>query len=88
MVARRRARVVVARFHDAGAVEAPAFRATIDWGDGTHWRGVVVREGAGSYRVQSAKRYARRGRYEITVTLADGYRVSIARSTATVRARR
>jgi hypothetical protein len=85
MVARTRSRVVVARFDDAAGAPASAFRATIDWGDGTHWRGVVLRGGGGSYLVRGAKRYARRGRFEITVTLVDSYRVSIARSAAIVR---
>ena len=88
MVARTRSRVAVARFDDAAGAPASAFRATIDWGDGTHWRGVVLRGGGGSYLVRGAKRYARRGRYEITVTLVDSYRVSIARSTAIVRTSR
>jgi len=85
MLARARSRVVVARFHDAGAASTSAFRATINWGDGTHWRGDVVRDSGGSYLVRSAKRYAKRGRYEITVTLMDSSRVSIAHSTAIVR---
>ncbi len=86
--AQKRARVVVARFHDtAGAAStASGFRATIDWGDGTSWRGVVVRHGNGDYDVRSTKRYARRGAYLIRVTLADNQnRVSIAPSKAVVR---
>jgi hypothetical protein len=43
------------------------------------------RASGGSYLVRSAKRYAKRGRYEITVTLMDSSRVSIAHSTAIVR---
>jgi hypothetical protein len=85
----KRARVVVARFHDtAGAASsASGFRATIGWGDGTSWRGVVIRRGNGDYDVMSTKRYARRGAYIIRVTLADDqYRVSIAQSRALVRA--
>ena len=88
MVARTRSRVVVGRFDDAADAPISAFRATIDWGDGTHWRGVVLRVGDGSYLVRSAKRYAKRGRYKITVMLADSYRVSIAQSTAIVRTAR
>ena len=84
MVARTRSRVVVARFDDAAGAPASAFRATIDWGDGPNGRGVVLRSG-GSYLVRGAKRYARPGRYEITVTLADSYRVSVAHSIAIVR---
>jgi len=88
MVARTRSRVTVARFHDAAVSPASTFRATIDWGDGTHWRGAVLRKSGASYLVRSAKRYAKRGRYMVTVTLAESYRVSIARSTAIVRAPR
>jgi hypothetical protein len=89
--AQRRARVVVARFRDASGLGSPAagFHATIDWGDGTEWHATVVRRGSGTYDVRSTKRYARRGVYRITVTLADDqYRVSIAHSKAVVRAAR
>ena len=85
----KRARVVVARFHDAAgaASTASGFRATIDWGDGTAWRGVVVSRGYGNYDVRSSKRYADRGAYKVTVTLTDNqYRVSVAQSRAVVRA--
>ena len=78
--ARARARLVVARFHDAAGARSSAsgFRATIDWGDGTSWRGVVVERGNGTFDVRSTKRYARRGAYAITVTLTDDeYRVSV-----------
>jgi hypothetical protein len=87
--AHKRARVVVARFHDAAgaASTASGLRATIDWGDGTRWRGVVIRRGNGNYDIAGTKRYARRSTYRVTVTLADNqYRVSIAHSTAQVRA--
>jgi FG-GAP-like repeat/FG-GAP repeat len=87
--ARQRARLVVARFHDAaGPASAPSrFRAAIEWGDGTSWRGVVLKRGAGIYEVRSTKRYARRGTYKIVVTLTDSRsRVSIAKSRAVVRA--
>ena len=87
--AHERAWVVVARFHDAGgaASTASGFRATIDWGDGTSWRGVVIRRGNGNYDIVGSKRYAKRSTYKLTVTLADDQsRVSIAHSTAHVRA--
>ena len=87
--AKTRARAVVARFHDAAgaASTASGFRATIDWGDGSSWRGVVVNLGKGNVDVVGTKRYAKRGTYAITVTLADNqYRVSIAHSKAHVRA--
>jgi hypothetical protein len=87
--AHKRTRVVVARFHDAAgaASTAAGFRATIDWGDGTGWRGVVRNRGNGNYDVVSTKRYAKRRTHKITVTLSDNqYRVSIAQSTALIRA--
>jgi hypothetical protein len=61
---------------------------TTGWGgDGTASRGVVVGRGGGDYDVRGAKRYAKRGIYKITVTLADNqYRVSVAQSTARVQA--
>jgi hypothetical protein len=88
MHARTRTRVVVARFHDAagGSLGARAFRATIDWADGTTWRGVVVSRGRGDYDVRSTKSYAKPGMYDVTVTLTDTQgRVSVARSKAIVR---
>jgi hypothetical protein len=88
--ARQRGRFVVARFHDAAgnASTASGFRATIDWGDGTSWRGVVINRGAGNYAVAGTKRYANRGTRGLTVTLADNQsRVSIAHSKVVIRAR-
>jgi FG-GAP repeat len=88
-VAARRSKPVVASFRDAAGAGAPAsFRATIDWGDGTRWSGVVVSRSRGIYTVQSVKRYGVKGRYPLTVTLvgSDGRR-SVARGTAVVRAR-
>jgi FG-GAP-like repeat len=86
LVAGRRARSIVAHFHDAAAPSNAAVEATIDWGDGTEWQGLVLKRGAGMYDVRSTKRYARRGRYVIVVTLADDHgRSSTARSTAVVR---
>jgi hypothetical protein len=87
--ARKRVRVVVARLHDTARPPSTAsgFSATIDWGDGTDMSDAVTRRGNGEYDVVSTKRYASRGTYTITVTLADNhYRVSIARSRALVRA--
>ena len=86
MVARSRSRVVVARFDDVAGAPAPAFRATIDWGDGTRSRGSVLARSTGDYLVRGTKRYPKRGMFGVTVTLADSYRVSIARSKAIVRA--
>ena len=91
LAAQKRARVIVAHFNDAGGPSslASGFRAAIDWGDGTAWRGVVVVRGGGSYDVRSLKRYARRGTYRVRVTLVDNQgRVSIAQSSAVVRAPR
>ena len=67
-----RTQVVVARFRDAaGAASHRSFRATIDWGDGTRWNGVVLNRGGGVYDVRSTKRYRRTRSYAITVTLVD-----------------
>jgi VCBS repeat protein/FG-GAP repeat protein len=89
-VAGKRALTVVARFRDAaGAGSGLGFRAEISWGDGTTWRGAAVAKGGGVYDVRSWKRYARRGRYAVRVTLTDlAGRSSIARSTAIVKRRR
>jgi hypothetical protein len=77
--------MIVARFRDSQQDLTP-FRAAIDWGDGTRWNGVVVGRGGGVYDVRSLKRYARAGRYGLTVTLTDGHgRSSIARGTAIVK---
>ena len=90
LTARKRARVVVAGFRDAAGASASGLRAAISWGDGTSWNGVVLSRGGGLYDIRSLKRYARAGRYRVTVTLSDSRgRRSIARSTAVVaRARR
>jgi FG-GAP-like repeat/FG-GAP repeat len=86
LVARKRTRVVVARFRDAaGAGSNGRFRAEIDWGDGTSWNGAVLARGDGVYDVRSRKRYLAAGRYGVTVTLRDDRgRSSIARGAASV----
>ena len=86
LTARKRARVIVARFVDAaGPAGRSGLRAQIDWGDGTSWNGALVSRGNGVYDVRSTKRYASRGRYRVTVTMTnDRGRLSIARSTALV----
>ena len=78
---------MVGLFHDpAGAASAGGFRATIDWGDGTSWRGAVLLRGRGNIDVRSTKRYAVTGVYRVTVTLTDTTsRTSVARSKAVVR---
>jgi hypothetical protein len=83
--ARQRSRAIVARFRDASR-DFSAFRASIDWGDGTRWNGVVLGRGGGIFDVRSLKRYARAGRYALTVTLTDERgRRSIAHGTAIVK---
>jgi hypothetical protein len=86
LVVRKRTRIVVARFRDAaGSRGSGLFRAEIDWGDGTSWNGAVLARGGGVYDVRSTKRYSKRGRYDVTVTLRDDQgRSSIARSAAVV----
>jgi hypothetical protein len=86
-VARKRVRAIVARFHDAAGDRATRrdLRASIDWGDGTSWNGVLLARGGGVYDVRSLKRYARAGRYAVTVTFTDrNGRSSVARSRAIV----
>jgi FG-GAP repeat len=87
LTARKQARVVVARFRDAGRGTVH-LRAVVHWGDGTSWGGAVLTRGDGVYDVRGLKRYRRPGRYAIVVTVtdADG-RTSVARSTAVVRHR-
>ncbi len=84
-----RTHIAVARFDDAARLfPTSRFRATIAWGDGTAWRGIVLRRSATSIEVRSSKRYARSGTYKVTVTLTDDQsRVSVAKSTARVRAK-
>jgi hypothetical protein len=82
--ARKRARFVVARFHDAGGGTSH-FDASISWGDGTSSAGAVLMRGDGVYDVRSTKRYRNAGRYTVSVTLTDSSgRRSIARSKAIV----
>ena len=82
--ARARARVVVARFSDAGGGSIRLHTA-IAWGDGTHAAGTLLPRGNGIYDVRGTKRYSRAGRFSVTVTVSDASgRVSIARSTAVV----
>ena len=89
LVARTRPRVIVARFRDADGSAAPReFRALVSWGDGTSWQGVVLDRGGGVVDVRSSKRYAKPGRYAVTVTLTDSRgRSAVARSAAVVRRR-
>jgi hypothetical protein len=74
-----------AHAHRFASPPSRRFHATIDWGEGTRSSGVVVK-GSGDYLVRGAKRYARRGSYDVTVTLSDGDRTAVARSKAIVRA--
>ncbi len=83
--ARKRAKVIVARFRDA-AGGMMRMKTSIAWGDGTYASGTLLPRGNGVYDVRGTKRYSRAGRYAVTVTVADpGGRTSVARSTARVR---
>jgi hypothetical protein len=83
--ARKRAKFVVARFHDAGG-RPVRLKVSITWGDGTFSTGSVLVRGDGVYDVRATKRYSRRGSYPVTVTVTDGNgRTSTARSRAIVR---
>jgi len=58
------------------------------WGDGTAWRGVLVRRSATGLEVRSSKRDGRGGTYRVTVTLTDDQgRVAVAKSIARVAAK-
>jgi FG-GAP-like repeat/FG-GAP repeat len=86
--ARARTRVIVARFRDAAGAGGVGLRASINWGDGTAWAGVVLSRGGGVYDIRSLKRYSRAGQYRVIVTLKDSRgRISIARGTAVVKKR-
>jgi hypothetical protein len=88
LTARRRMRVTVAQFYE-GTGGFGSLSAVIAWGDGSSSRGVVLPRANGFYDVQAVKRYARPGRYSVTVTMTAGDgRMSIARSRAVVSRRR
>jgi FG-GAP-like repeat len=88
LTARKRTRVTVARFYE-GTGASGTLRARVAWGDGSTSRGLVLSRPGGFYDVQGAKRYARPGRYSVTVTMTAGDgRISIARSKAVVSRRR
>jgi VCBS repeat protein/FG-GAP repeat protein len=83
--ARKRAKVIVARFRDAAGGQL-RFKASIAWGDGTYASGTLLPRGNGIYDVQGTKRYGRARRYSLTVTVADqNGRTSVAHSAAVVR---
>jgi hypothetical protein len=56
LIARKRTRVVVAGFRDAGGASGSGLRASILRGDATSWNGVVLSRGGGIYDVRSTKR--------------------------------
>src|SRR5207253_828943 len=64
----------LATFTDPHADDAGAYRATIDWGDGSTAEdgSVVAGITRGSYLVLGSHVYAEQGSYAITVTLQDG----------------
>ena len=89
LTARKRVRVTVARFWEGTGAVSESLRAVVNWGDGTSSRGEILSRSNGFYDVRAVKRYARAGRYNVTVTLSDGGgRTSIARSRAVVVRRR
>ena len=75
---------VVASFRDAGSSRR-RFDASIRWGDGAVTpAGVRARGGGGVYDVLATRRFTRPGRRAAAVTLGDGARASVARSTVLV----
>ena len=85
----KRQSLIVAWFRDAAGSSRYDVRVAISWGDGTSWNGKVLARGGGVYEILSHKRYARSGRYPVTVTWTDNDgRTSVARSRAVVARRR
>lgn len=63
--------LAVATFTHAGGVEpASAFKATINWGDGTTSTGTITLSGT-TYTVRGSHRYARTGSHRITTTVTE-----------------
>jgi hypothetical protein len=82
--AHRRAKVIVARFHDA-AGGMIRLKTSIAWGDGNSASGTLLPRGNGVYDVRGTKRFAHAGRYSVTVTVSDAKgRTSVAHSVAFV----
>jgi hypothetical protein len=82
--AHRRAKVIVARFHDAGGGML-RLKTSIAWGDGNYASGTLLPRGNGVYDVRGTKRYVYTGRYSVTVTVSDAKdRTSVAHSVAVV----
>jgi hypothetical protein len=82
--AHRRAKVIVARFHDA-AGGMIRLKTSIAWGDGNYASGTLLPRGNGVYDVRGTKRFAHAGRYSVTVTVSDAKgRTSVAHSVAFV----
>jgi uncharacterized repeat protein (TIGR01451 family) len=63
--------VQVATFTHANGVEAPgAFKATINWGDGTSSQGTITQSGA-TYIVKGSHTYSNTNRHTITTTVTE-----------------
>jgi uncharacterized repeat protein (TIGR01451 family) len=64
-------KATVAKFSHASGIEAAgAFRATINWGDGTSSTGTIVQSGT-AYKVIGSHSYRRHGAHTITVTVTE-----------------
>ena len=61
------------------------FRATINWGDGTHSSGLVIRTSAGHYTILGLHVYSRKGTYAVTTSIVDSVDVESALGTATIK---
>lgn len=61
----------VATFTDPANLPASAYKATIDWGDGTTSTGTITTTGNGSYKVTGRHVYADDGSYKVTVTITQ-----------------
>jgi uncharacterized repeat protein (TIGR01451 family) len=68
---RSNSNLAVATFTHAGGLEVPgAFKATINWGDGTTSTGTITQSGA-SYTVRGSHRYSRSTRHTISTTVVE-----------------
>ncbi len=60
------------------------FRTTINWGDGSHSTGLVIRTSAGHYMVLGLHLYGRKGTYSVDTSIVDSVDKETALATATV----
>ncbi len=75
----------VATFTADTSSTANWFRATINWGDGSHSSGLVIRTSAGHYTILGLHIYSRKGTYAVTTSIVDSVDIESALGTATIK---